>query len=92
MIKAVFKPFALLLGVLAGALASKVFEQVWKRVDPANAAPDPTQKEAGWAKVLSSSAVRGVIYAVVTAAMRRGGAVAVEKATGTWPGEIEQAA
>jgi hypothetical protein len=92
MVKLVYKPISLLLGVLAGVVASRIFEQVWKRFDPDNEAPSATQKEFGWNKVLLSAGVRGLIYAVVTAAIRRGGATAVERATGTWPGETEAAA
>jgi hypothetical protein len=92
MIKLLYKPFALLLGALAGALASKVFEQLWTRIAPGEPDPSPTRKETGWDKVLASSAMRGAIYAVVTAAVSRGGATVVERATGTWPGEIEREA
>jgi hypothetical protein len=87
MIKLLYKPFALLLGVLAGAFASKLFELLWTRLAPDDPDPSPTRKETGWDKVLASSALRGAIYAVVTAATSRGGATAVERATGTWPGE-----
>lgn len=93
MVKALYKPVSLLLGVLAGVLASKVFEQVWKRVDPDNEAPKPTQQDAGWRKVLLSSVLQGAIFAAVKAAVSRGGAEGVQKATGTWPGETaDQAA
>lgn len=92
MIKVLYKPLSLLLGVLAGVIASKAFEQVWKRIDPENQAPQPTQQQAGWGKVLLSSALQGAIYAGVKAAVSRGGAQGVQKATGTWPGETADAA
>jgi len=89
MIKALYKPLSWLLGALSGVLAGKVFERVWKHLDDTAAPPAPTVKEAGWRKALLAAALDAAIYAVVKAAATRGGAAAVEKATGTWPGEIE---
>jgi hypothetical protein len=89
MIKLAYKPLSWILGALSGVLAGKVFERVWIHVDKYDAAPAPTLKDAGWRKVLLAAALDGAIYAVVKAAVSRGGAAGVEKATGIWPGEVE---
>jgi uncharacterized protein DUF4235 len=86
-IKFLYKPVSMLLSALSGVLAGKVFEKAWKHLGDREA-PSPTQKEAGWRDVLLSAALSGVIYAVVQAAISRGGAVGMEKATGVWPGEV----
>jgi hypothetical protein len=84
--KLIYKPFAIVLGLLAGILSKKVFEQVWGMVadeDPS----DPDDRDATWAQVLVSAAVGGAIIKVVQALIRRGGAVGFERATGFWPGD-----
>ena len=84
--KFVYKPFALIVGLLAGILSKKVFERVWGAIadeDPS----DPDDRDATWTEVLISAAVSGVIVKVIQALVRRGGAVGFERATGFWPGD-----
>ena len=84
--KFVYKPFALIVGLLAGILSQKVFEKIWGAIadeDPS----DPDDRDATWTEVLISAAVSGVILKVVQALVRRGGAVGFERATGFWPGD-----
>ena len=84
--KFVYKPFALIVGLLAGILSKKVFEKIWGAIadeDPS----DPDDRDATWTEVLISAAVSGVIVRVVQALVRRGGAVGFERATGFWPGD-----
>ena len=84
--KFVYKPFALIVGLLAGILSQKVFEKIWGAIadeDPS----DPDDRDATWTEVLISAAVSGVIVKVVQALVRRGGAVGFERATGFWPGD-----
>ncbi|MGQ0845362.1 MAG: DUF4235 domain-containing protein [Sporichthyaceae bacterium] len=88
MVKTLYKPVALLLGLLGGMIASKVVQTVWMRVgDENDIPPAPDQKEAPWKTVLLGAALQGAVYAIVKAVVKRGGAVGVEKATGTWPGK-----
>lgn len=88
MVKALYKPLAILFGLLGGMIAGKIVQTVWTRVgDENDVPPAPDQKEAGWGMVLIGAALQGVVYAIVKAAIKRGGAVGVEKATGTWPGK-----
>ncbi|HET6831030.1 MAG TPA: DUF4235 domain-containing protein [Solirubrobacterales bacterium] len=84
--KFIYKPFAIVVGLLAGILGKKAFEQVWGAIadeDPA----DPDDRDATWTEVLISAAVGGAILKVVQALIRRGGAVGFERATGFWPGD-----
>ena len=84
--KFVYKPFALIVGLLAGILSKKVFEKIWGAIadeDPS----DPDDRDATWTEVLISAAVSGVIIKVVQALVRRGGALGFERATGFWPGD-----
>lgn len=88
MVKALYKPLAILFGLLGGMIAGKIVQQVWARVgDENDVPPAPDQKEAHWKTVLIGAALQGAVYAIVKAVIKRGGAVGVEKATGTWPGK-----
>lgn len=87
-IKVLYKPIAMVLGILAGAIAGKIVSQVWSRVGDDDAIPPaPDQKETNWTMVLAGAALQGAVYAIVKAAVKRGGAQGVEKMTGTWPGK-----
>lgn len=88
MVKVLYKPIALILGILGGMLAGKVVSTVWMRLDGDNDIPPaPDQKESNWGMVLLGAGLQGAIYAIVKAAVKRGGAQGVEMVTGTWPGK-----
>ena len=48
-------------------------------------APNATDQDRGWAEVLLAAAIQGAIFAVVKAAVERGGATGVPKTTGRGP-------
>jgi hypothetical protein len=77
--KVLYKPFGLAFGVAGGMLAGALFKQVWKRVSGREDAPDATSSDYSWGEVLAAAALQGAIFAVVKAAIDRGGA----KATGS---------
>jgi predicted metal-dependent enzyme (double-stranded beta helix superfamily) len=84
--KIAYKPVGLLAGALAGLLAGAIFNRLWKLVDSGKDAPEVTDEERGWGEVLAASAMRGLVFAVVRAAIDRGGAAATRRVTGVWPG------
>lgn len=84
--KLVYKPVGMAVGALGGVLAGAVFKQVWKRLADEEDAPDATDEQRTWREVLASAALQGAIFAGVKAAVDRGGATAVRRLTGTWPG------
>jgi Protein of unknown function (DUF4235) len=84
--KLAYKPVGILLGMAAGALAGVVFKQVWKVAAGDDDAPNATDEDRGWGEILAAAAIQGAIFAVVKAAVDRGGAVGVRKVTGNWPG------
>jgi predicted metal-dependent enzyme (double-stranded beta helix superfamily) len=83
--KVLYKPLSLGFGILGGILAGMVFKQVWKLATGDDDAPDATDQDKGWAEVLSAAAAQGAVFALVKAAVDRGGAEGVRKLTGTWP-------
>ena len=89
MTKLLYKPLAMTISVLAGLVASAIFQRVWRLVSHRDEPPKPTQAGRSWGEVLAAAALRGAIFGVVTAALDRSGAVGFERATGVWPGEKE---
>lgn len=84
--KIVYKPVGTLLGLAAGAIAGVVFKQVWRVVAGDDDAPDATDEQRRWSEILIAAALQGAIFAVVKAAVDRGGAEGIRKVTGSWPG------
>jgi hypothetical protein len=87
--KILYKPFGLILGLLAGFLSQKLFNVVWGVFDKEEP-PEPTTQEAAWAKVIAAAAVQGLTFRVTRAAVDRFGAKGFHYFTGIWPGERVQ--
>lgn len=85
--KVVYRPLGLIGGVAAGALAGAVVKQVWKFVSNEEEAPEALQSEYSLRSVLVAAAIHGLIFAVIKAAIDRGGARAFQQFTGEWPGD-----
>lgn len=86
MIRLLYKPFALLVGMLAGLLASQAFRRLWGMLSDEPPA-DPDDRDATWREVLVAATAQGAVYSLVQALIRRGGAKWFERATGVWPGD-----
>jgi hypothetical protein len=83
--KVAYKPVGLLLGIAGGALAGFVFKEAWRLAHGDDDAPNATDEDRGWGEVLAAAALQGAIFALVKAAVDRGGAVGVRRLTGQWP-------
>ncbi|MDK1474805.1 DUF4235 domain-containing protein [Streptomyces sp. 549] len=84
--KMLYRPVGILVGMAGGALASAVFRKVWKATGHDNDVPQPMDEHRTWREVLPAAALQGAIFALVKAAVDRGGATGVRRLTGTWPG------
>lgn len=84
--KVLYKPVGMVAGALAGAVAGVLFKQVWKLVADEDDAPNATDPDRGWSEILIAAALQGAIFAIVKAAVDRGGAQGVRQLTGSWPG------
>jgi uncharacterized protein DUF4235 len=87
--KIVYKPFGLVLGLLAGLVSQKLFNAVWGIFDKEEP-PKPTTEEAAWVKVIAAAAVQGVTFRVTRATVDRLGAQGFRYFTGFWPGDKYQ--
>ncbi|MET8119738.1 DUF4235 domain-containing protein [Micromonospora sp. NPDC005189] len=83
--KVAYRPVGVLLGIAAGTVAGAIFRQVWKVTAGDGEAPNAIDEDRGWGEILAAAALQGAIFAVVRAAVDRGGAVGVRRMTGSWP-------
>jgi Protein of unknown function (DUF4235) len=83
--KVLYKPIGFLLGAAAGMIAGALFKRAWQMAAGDDDAPAPTDRDRGWSEVLAAAALQGVIFAVVKAAVDRGGAEGFQRLTGRWP-------
>ncbi len=87
--KLIYKPFGIVIGILAGLLSKKLFDFIWARFDDAEA-PKATTQEAPMGKVIGAAALQGMVFKSTRAAIDRYGARGFEYLTGTWPGDRKQ--
>ena len=82
----IYKPFGLLLGILAGLLGRRIFNFAWEKLDDEDP-PKGTTQEATWPKVIAAAALQGVIFKTVRVVVDRYAAIGWSYLTGVWPGE-----
>ena len=82
----IYKPFGILLGIVAALLGKRVFNFAWTKVDDQEP-PEATTEQTTWARLLTAAAVQGVIFKVVRVIVDRYGATGWRYLTGVWPGE-----
>jgi hypothetical protein len=87
MAKVLYTPVSLVFSVLGAVAAGAVFKQIWKRVSDEDEAPKALESDYGWREVLPAAALQGAVFALVKAAIQRGGARGFERMTGVWPGD-----
>ncbi len=86
MLKLMFIPFRLVGGMVAGVVATKVFERIWRIFD-SEEAPDPEHREIPVPKLLAALVLEGAIFRAVRGLVDHGSRVAFNRLTGRWPGE-----
>jgi hypothetical protein len=84
--KLIFAPISIVLGLIAGALGKKIFEQIWGLVDDEEP-PKPEHREISWPKLIAALVVEGAIFRLVKGLVDHGTRTSFAKATGSWPGE-----
>jgi hypothetical protein len=85
-VKLIYKPFGLILGILAGLVGKKAFDFAWTKIDDSEP-PKGTTEAAPWGKIIGAAALQGVIFKVTRVAIDRYGAIGWRYLTGSWPGE-----
>ncbi len=84
--KILYKPFALISGVIGAKLGQSVFKQLWVQLDDSKP-PKPTTAEASTSKIVGAAALEAATLAGIAAVVDRFTARAFERLTGIWPGD-----
>jgi hypothetical protein len=84
--KFLFLPFSIVAGLIAGQLAKKLFEGVWRLVDDEEA-PEAEHREISVAKLALALAIEGAIFRAVRGLVDHGARRGFYNLTGSWPGE-----
>jgi hypothetical protein len=82
----IYKPFGIVLGIVAALLGKRVFNFAWTKIDDQEP-PEATTEATTWARLLSAAAMQGVIFKVTRVVVDRYGAIGWRYLTGSWPGE-----
>ena len=82
----IYKPIAIILGIIGGILGRQAFNQAWSKVDNEEP-PEPTTRDTSLHRVIMAVAMQGAIFALVKMAVQRTGAKAWRHLFGIWPGE-----
>jgi hypothetical protein len=85
-LKFLFLPVSIVLGLIAGLLGRKIFEQAWGLVDDEEP-PDAKHREISFTKLVLALVIEGAIFRLVKGLTDHGARRGYARLTGTWPGE-----
>jgi hypothetical protein len=85
MVRLLYRPLGMVISAAAGVAAGALFKRLWAVVTHEEEPPSATEPDRSWMEVLVAATAQGATFALVKAAADRAGAVAVQRATGTWP-------
>ena len=86
--KIAFTPFSIVLGLIAGLVGKKIFEQIWGLIDDEEP-PDAKHRDIKYTKLVAALLFEGAIFRLVKGLTDHGARRAFARTTGTWPGEEE---
>ncbi len=84
--KLFYKLFSIPLGLAAGQIAKKIFEQIWGLIDDQEP-PEPEHREISVAKLVTAMALEGAIFRAVRGLAEHQARRGFARWTGAWPGE-----
>jgi hypothetical protein len=81
-----FRPIGIVLGILAGIGARKLFDLVWGLIDDEEA-PNPEHREIDWARFIPALLLEGALFRLIRGLVDHHSRRAFAGLTGTWPGQ-----
>jgi hypothetical protein len=84
--KILYKPFAIIAGIIASRLGKGAFRALWSKIDEEDP-PSKTMADEPWPKVLGAAVLEAGIMAGVAAVVERSTAKGFHHLTGIWPGD-----
>ena len=82
--KLIYKPFAIIAGLIASRLGHSIFQSLWTRIDK-EPPPRPGSGEGSLGKVVGAQALQAGVMAAVAAAVNRIFARSFHHLVGSWP-------
>lgn len=83
----IFAPISIVVGLIAGTIGKKAFEQLWGVVS-GDEPPGAEHRDVGsYAKLMSALIVEGALFRLSKGLVDHGLRQMVYKGTGTWPGK-----
>lgn len=86
--KILFAPVSIVVGLLAGLLGKKIFEQVWGLIDDQEP-PEAKHREVEYPKLAGALLLEGAIFRLIRGFFDHGVRRVFARFTGAWPGEEE---
>ena len=84
--KIAFTPLSIVLGLIAGLIGKKIFEQIWGLIDEEEP-PDAKHREISYPKLVAALLFEGAIFRLVKGLTDHGARRGFARMTGAWPGE-----
>lgn len=84
--KLLFLPFSIITGLIAGKIAEKVFDGIWRIFDDEEA-PEAEHREISLVKLVLALMIEGAIFRAVRGIVDHGARRGFYNVTGSWPGE-----
>jgi hypothetical protein len=84
--KVLYKPFAVIAGIVGAKLGEFAFRALWAKLDN-DEPPKPTLREAPVGKVVAAAALEAAVNSGAKAATTRATANSFHYLTGFWPGD-----
>jgi len=79
-------PLSIALGLIAGLVGRKIFEQIWGLIDEEEP-PDAKHREVDYVKLILALLIEGAIFRVFKGLTDHGARRGFARVTGSWPGE-----
>ena len=86
LIKLLYKPFAIIAGIISARLGKSIFRKLWAKIDHEKP-PSATEAETSAGKAIGAAALEAATMAATAAAVNRASAKSFQHLVGVWPGE-----
>lgn len=87
MMKLLYKPFAIVAGLVASRAAGAIFKRLWRLLARETELPQALEQHRGWAEVVAAGFLKGAVFGGVKAFVDRAFANEYFRRTGVWPGK-----
>ena len=88
MTKLLYKPFAIIAGLVAGRAAGAIFKRLWAFLAKETEMPLALEQSRGWTEIVVAAMLKGAVFGGVKALVDRAFATGYFRRTGVWPGKI----